>query len=156
MKLRLCAPLIYLKIDNKNDDICKILSKYEEYLLCFELNPLQSRNIEPDQRQFLGSQVFTGRKIEGENLVQDENFISYETNKNFDNSEIAVLPQGLYLLVQRRSVQTLGRAEWLDMAIEQQKDGLWERNKLKALLYVRFLQEDGAFVTQVFREVEGK
>jgi len=154
MKLRLCAPLIYLKIDNKNDDICKILSKYEEYLLCFELNPLQSRNIEPDQRQFLGSQVFTGRKIEGENLVQDENFISYETNKNFDNSEIAVLPQGLYLLVQRRSVQTLGRAEWLDMAIEQQKDGLWERNKLGNLLYVRYLYEDRAFVTQVFRPVE--
>jgi hypothetical protein len=42
-------------------------------------------------------------------------------------------------------------AEWLDMAIEQQKDGLWERHKPESRLYLRFLFEDGRYVTQLLR-----
>jgi len=111
----------------------------EEILLCCELNPAQSRSIEPQTEHFLERLVFIG-----------------QTAKDAQQGETVSLPAGHYLFAQRRCEAHLGQDEWLDMAIEQQKDGLWERNKLKALLYVRFLQEDGAFVTQVFREVEGK
>jgi hypothetical protein len=37
------------------------------------------------------------------------------------------------------------------MAIEQQKDGLWERLKPGNRLYLRILSEDGSPVTQLFR-----
>jgi hypothetical protein len=37
------------------------------------------------------------------------------------------------------------------MAIEQQKDGLWEQLRLGNHLYIRYLFEDGSPVTQVFR-----
>jgi len=140
MKLKLCAPLLYAKIDIKNDDFCPKLSKNEEYLQCFELNPLQSDSIEPIRGQFLGQPVFIGHKI--------------AENKKIEEKEAVSLPQGLYLLVQKRSTQALNRSEWLDMAVEQKKDGLWERNKLGNLLYVRYLYEDEAYVTQVFRPAE--
>jgi len=154
MKLRLCAPLFYTKIDIKNDDFCSKLLKNEEFLLCFEVNPLQSHNIEPNQGQFLGSLLFTGRKVEETPPNQEENTNLSEKNKKIEDSGTVSLPQGLYLFVQQRSEQTPNLAEWLDMAIEQQKDGLWERNKLGNLVYVRYLYEDEAFVTQVFRPIE--
>jgi hypothetical protein len=37
------------------------------------------------------------------------------------------------------------------MAIETQKDGLWERLEPDSRLYLRFLTEDGRELTQVFR-----
>ena len=154
MKLRLCAPLFYTKIEIKNDDFCRKMQKNEEFLLCFEINPLQSCNIEPDQGQFLGSAVFFGRKSGEPPPNQEENLNLSEENKKIEDNGTVSLPKGLYLLTQQRSGQALDRAEWLDMAIEQQIDGLWERNKMGNLLYVRYLYEDEAFVTQVFRPVE--
>jgi hypothetical protein len=99
-----------------------LFSSEEDKIHCYELNPDQSRNIEPDREMLLKGKV---------------------------NS--ALLPIGQYLFTQRRCEAYLGGEDWLDMAVEQQKDGLWERNKLGNLLYVRFLHEDGAFVTQLFR-----
>lgn len=96
----------------------------DEEILCFELNSDQSSNIEPDKEQLLKGKI-----------------------------DKTSLPAGQYLFVQRRCEAHLDMDEWLDMAIEQQKDGLWERNKLGTLLYLRFLYEDGAYVTQVFREI---
>jgi len=55
----------------------------------------------------------------------------------------------LYLFAQRRG--TLDRGECIGMAIEQQKDGMWERLWLTDRLYIRYLFEDGNFVTQIFR-----
>ena len=96
----------------------------EEVLLCFQVNPAESRSIEPDREKFLGD------------LLKE-----------------IILPAGKYLFVQCRTAAALGQEEWLDMAIEQQKDGLWERHKPGDLLYIRHLYEDGAFVTQIFRPI---
>jgi len=112
------------------------IQENEEILLCYSINSGQSRNIEPNPEEFLGKLMFTGQKTEEDEVDQS---IS--------------LPQGKYLFAQQRSAQVLSQPQWLEMAIEQQKDGLWERNKLGDLLYVRYLFEDGAYVTQVFREV---
>ena len=83
-------------------------------------------------------------------------FIGCKNRGGTDNEtsmEEVELPQGSYLFEQFRGQYVLSREEWLKMAIEQQKDGLWERNKLGNRLYVRYLYEDGAFVTQIFREI---
>ena len=137
MKLNLCSPLFYNKIIQENTNLPADLPKNEEFLYNYQLNPQQSQSIEPEKNQFLEVLLYTGRKI--------------HNNEQTDNSQMVSLPQGYYLFVQERSNRALNQDEWLDLAIEQQLDGLWERYKLGNLLYVRFLHEDGAVVTQVFR-----
>ena len=136
VKLNLYNSLFYEKIPPEKADLHNSIGKNEERLLCFDLNPDQSCSICPEKDLFIGSLVFIGQK----------------TGEMPDKQMIA-LPKGNYLFVQQREAKVLSREEWLDLAIEQQKDGLWERNKLGNRLYVRFLYEDGAFTTQVFREL---
>jgi hypothetical protein len=137
MNLDLRTALIFTKIDAMEADLPLVIQEKDEYLLCYELNPLQSHNIEPTQEHLLKNLVFTGRK----------------TEEKANEGEKVSLPQGLYLFAQKRSHKALVQAEWLDMAVEQQKDGLWEREPLGNLLYIRVLTEDGEVVTQVFRVV---
>jgi hypothetical protein len=113
-------------------------------LLFFELNPIQSQNIEPDREQLLGNLIFSAVKTEAHQLQ--------------DNlaSQTVILPAGKYIFTQFRNVSGDEKpsnfyADWLDLAVEQQKDALWERNKLTNNLYVRYLFEDCRFVTQLFR-----
>ena len=67
---------------------------------------------------------------------------------------LLILPAGLYLFVQRR--RFLGRGECIALAIEQQKDGLWEKLRLESRLYIRRLFEDSSEVTQLFRPILNK
>jgi hypothetical protein len=154
--LNLCTPLLY------NKSVCQDMSllKYEkleneEILLCYEVNPVQGCSIEPDRDYFLGRLLFIGQKL-SESKVASTGSATQGQNEGIDETErnaYVSLPQGNYLFIQCRSEAVLSRDEWLDLAIEQQKDGLWERYKLLNLLYIRFLFEDGSFVTQVFRAV---
>ena len=136
MKLDLRAPLVYTRFQWKAEtaDFPREITENKEFLFCFELDPEQGRSIEPERERFLGPLLFSGQKpcspLGGQ----------------------VSLPQGEYLFVQRRSA--LKTEEWLDLAIEQQKDGLWERNKLENRLYVRYLFEDGLPVTQLFRTLQ--
>jgi len=143
-QLNLCTPLQYFKSECEDTSIDVSILENEEMLLCYELNPVHGFSIEPDKDCFLGKLVFVGRKTRE---VQNESAQETEREK------IVSLPQGNYLFMQCRSDAVLSGDEWLDLAIEQQKDGLWERNKLGNLLYIRFLFEDGAFVTQAFRKM---
>jgi len=138
--LNLCTSLQYVKSERKDTSVLE----NEEILFCYEINPVHGESIEPDRDLFLGKLLFVGEKVNG-----TQNISAGEAKEQ----NIVSLPQGNYLFVQCRSDSCLSRDEWLDLAIEQQKDGLWERNKPLNLLYVRFLFEDGAFVTQVFRAV---
>jgi len=141
--LNLCTPLQYKKSDCQDPSLLKYEKlENEEIILCYEVNPVQGSSIEPDRDYFLGKLLFIGQK-----LPESQNGGTDETERN----ALVLLPQGKYLFTQCRSEAVLSRDEWLDLAIEQQKDGLWERNKLLDLLYIRFLFEDGSFVTQVFR-----
>jgi len=130
LNLELRSPLFYKKLETLPSFVP---GRDDEFLLCYELNPAQAAGIEPDREQLLGPLQFAGQK---EAVTQE-----------------VTLPAGNYLFVQHRGETILDREKWLDMAVEQQKDGLWERNKLGRHLYVRFLFEDGNYVTQVFREV---
>jgi hypothetical protein len=134
MRLELCAPLIYGRTANLPLDS----AEFEETLCCFSLDSGQSRSIEPVREQLLGTLVFTGQKNAECDLL---------------SAQTVSLPAGVYLFTQHDGA--LEGEEWLDMAIEQQKDGLWERYKPQNLLYVRYLFEDGRPVTQLFRPLEG-
>jgi len=104
----------------------------QELLFCFELNREQAGRIDPEADCFLGELAFSGKG--GQGKVQ--------------------LPAGLYLFAQQR--RALNREECIGMAIEQHKDGLWERLRLGDLLYIRYLFEDGSPVTQILRPYDRK
>jgi len=132
MNLELRAPLAYEKSSKFTADF----KENEEYLICYELDAAQAESIEPKRELLLGEEVFIGKRID---------------NSPGQDKETVVLSAGLYLFSQFDGL--LNGEEWLDMAVEQQKDGLWERNLLKNELYIRFLHEDGRIVTQLFRPV---
>ena len=145
VNLELCSPLYYLSVN----DLPLKPDKNDEFLLHYELNPIQSRNIEPDREQLSGILVFSGVKTE-DNSPRQQDKLTPQT---------VVLPDGKYLFSQIRADLSDEKplniyTDWLDLAIEQQKDGLWERYKLANKLYVRYLFEDGKFVTQVFRVIK--
>jgi hypothetical protein len=105
-----------------------------ELLFCFEVDGEQAGRIDPEAERFLGELVFSGMADAEQGGAQPNTLI---------------LPAGLYLFAQRR--RFLGREECIGLAMEQQKDGLWERHRLDSRLYIRRLFEDSSEVTQIFR-----
>jgi hypothetical protein len=104
-----------------------------ERLFCFAVDAVQGRSIEPDPTRLLGALLAAGRLAAG----PGEPAGSLE------------LPAGSYLFAQQR--EALNREAFIGMAVELQKDGLWERLELGDRLYLRYLSEDGKMVTQAFR-----
>ncbi|MDR2480181.1 MAG: hypothetical protein LBD48_12840 [Treponema sp.] len=155
VRLDLCAPLLYAKAPDIEPFVYQAAEREsaadrnrqektlycEETLCCFELDPAQSRSIEPDRDHFLGDLIFAGRGM-GNGLAEQH-------VPACNGPEMVQLPAGRYLFLQKR--EALGREACIDLAIEQQKDGLWERLKPESRLYVRYLYEDGSVVTQLFR-----
>jgi hypothetical protein len=133
--LHLRTSILYEKIAYMQEEIGQILQNMGEILLCYRINPGQGGSIEPDREFFLGQQVFAGIKSSVANAGENP----------------VLLPEGVYLFTQTRGF--LEKGQWLEMALEQQKDGLWERNKLEDTLYARYLYEDGSVVTQALRPV---
>jgi hypothetical protein len=130
MHLDLRAPLEYEEAPELVPFNCPPADTHApELLFCFELDREQAGRIDPQEDHFLGELVFSGKEKNESGNVQ--------------------LPAGLYLFAQQRGV--LNREECIVMAIEQHKDGLWERLRLENLLYIRHLFEDGSPVTQIFR-----
>jgi hypothetical protein len=132
--LDLRAPLLYTEAQGLGAFGCQPLAeKTSEFIFCFELDQEQSQSIEPNPEDFLGRLVFSGKNVQ-------------DRQGEKGNLE---LPAGLYLFAQQREV--IGKEECIALAIEQQKDGLWEKNKLGNRLFIRLLYEDGGQVTQIFR-----
>ena len=136
--LDLRSPLVYAQTQTSLPDNLEKYTGQEELLFCFELDPVQSSALEPERGHLLAVLVFAG-------CGEDDN-----------GEETVSLPAGTYLFAQRR--QALGKDEWLEIALEQQKGCL--KNKLQKQyepqpkLYVRYLFEDGSPVTQLFRPVK--
>ena len=153
MRLHLCTSLYYTKTEALPSEI----RENEEFIQFYELDPVQSLEFEPDPQLLSGSLVFIGHKpcdLRGDsdvNLPEASPQVHLATKLPVQARTVS-LPAGEYLFVQIRG-PLMSKSEWLDVAIEQQKDGLWERYKLKAQLYIRYLFEDGQFVTQVLRPI---
>ena len=146
MRLNLRAPLEYDKISPPAAVLDPGFwgrrladNPQEEALFCFEINREQGERIDPDPEHFLGKLVFSGTAVS----CQKDQLGAAPANTGVS------LPAGLYLFIQERRV--LEHGDCINAAIEQQKDGLWERLSLENRLYIRCLFEDSCPVTQLFR-----
>ncbi|MDR2102055.1 MAG: hypothetical protein LBP43_05740 [Treponema sp.] len=129
LKLDLRAPLFYVRDRSLNP--FDALPLTGEFLFCFEVNTEQGFRIDPQGETYLGSLIDRGRQAPEKPAWDLE------------------LPRGKYLFAQMREL--LSREASVDMAMEIQKEGLWERQQLGARLYLRYLFEDQNPVTQIFR-----
>ncbi|MDR1443300.1 MAG: hypothetical protein LBI94_00295 [Treponema sp.] len=156
-RLELLRPLLYIKADpfrepqklwDQELQRPQELREREEWLFCFNLDKALGRSIEPDPAVFLGPLRASGYRDSGPfgSALPPE---GPETADRTPRSETLELPKGRYLFAQKR--EALGRDAVINLAIEVQKDGLWERLQPEEHLYVRYLYEDGAAVTQIFR-----
>jgi hypothetical protein len=141
-RLELRAPLLYTRSPDLAPFKADPGRPAGERLFCFALDETQAKSIEPDPKNFLGPLLAAGRDAGGVGAA--------ETGAAGETLE---LPRGHYLFAQERdpSGGLPGKDEVITLAIEVQKDGLWERLPLEGRLYLRYLYEDGAMVTQVFR-----
>ena len=128
--LTLLVPLYYLPIEGRDPFDCGETDSGRETLFCFTIDEKEAFSFEPDKTKFLRDLVFSGDAAgEAETTL--------------------VLPVGNYLFTQERKI--LNRDEIISMAVEIQLEGLWQRRALGKTLYLRYLFEDGCFVTQLFR-----
>ena len=140
--LNLLSPLYYVSTEERdpfgfagNAD-----GTESEKLYCFELDENERNSFEPDKERLLGRLVFGGEAagdLPGGNEGPREHEGAFE------------LPRGIYLFAQERRI--LNKKEIISMAAEIQSEGLWQRLKPGKLLYLRFLYEDGSWVTQLLR-----
>jgi hypothetical protein len=136
--LTLLAPLYYTETERGRLTKSNPFNYREEdgeKLYCFLLNENEYCNFEPDKEAHLGSLVFSADAVQPE---------KEKTVKN-----LQVLPRGGYLFAQKREI--LSREEIIDMAVEIQAEGLWQRLKPGKTLYLRYLFEDSGTVTQLYR-----
>ncbi|GHT57341.1 hypothetical protein FACS1894109_09150 [Spirochaetia bacterium] len=142
IRLELRSPLFY------QAEAALVPFQYEtgegELLFCFDLDPVQGRSIEPEATALLGPLVFAGRATALPTALPSGS----PENRSGEAGRLE-LPAGNYLFAQER--RTLNKQEFIEMAVEVQKDGLWERLAPAGRLYLRYLFEDGQTVTQVFR-----
>jgi len=133
-KLNLISPLFYIPVDGEDPFNCRLGvedAPEAEKIFCFELDEEEQGKIEPDKTKLLGKLVLSGRA-------------AGEVGEMFWK-----IPAGEYLFSQKREI--LNQEEITSMAFEIQQEGLWQRLKPGKLLYLRYLFEDGGFVTQLLR-----
>jgi hypothetical protein len=137
LRLNLRAPLFYLT--DKTLEPFGFTPPGGEYLFCFEVNPGQGFRIDPEGEAYLGALVCGGKAAP----AAPGEIPRPGSSRRFE------LPAGTYFFSQARVL--LGREDIINMAMEVQKEGLWERLHPEPRLYLRYLFEDQAPVTQVFR-----
>ena len=93
---------------------------------CYAINPLEAVKIDPDP-----SLYFISRREERGKLDAGEYYIVQTENDLHKTGEL------------------------LNLAIELQKEALWNRFKLNSELYLRSFSEDGSAVTQLWRPIIG-
>jgi len=114
-----------------------ITRRGRETLFCFELDETECESFNPGKEKLFGHLVFCGEAA-GEPAEKEP-------------AALLELPQGKYLFSQKREL--LNREQIVSMAVEIQQEGLWQRLKPGRRLYLRYLFEDGKWVTQLFRPV---
>ena len=139
MRLNLLAPLCYFPEDKP--DPFSDREEEKEKLYCFEIDETQRLSIEPDAKTIIKKLIFGGNAVRPD-CVGAAGEARLE------------LPVGDYLFTQERGI--LGRDEINAAAVEIQAEGLWQRLEPGDRLYLRYLYEDGCFVTQLFRPYRGK
>jgi hypothetical protein len=130
IRLNLLSPLLYEPVEPM---IFAYQQGDEEKLFCFELEESLAQEFQPDKMHFPGTLIFAGKAVA----------------ENSQGEAVLKLPQGAYVFCQVREI--LERDEIIELAVELQNEGLWQRLKLTKRFYVRYLFEDGRGVTQIWR-----
>jgi len=129
-RLNLLTPLYYFP--EADPDPFSYGEGSGEKLYCFEIDETHRLDFEPDAKTLLKKLIFGGKA----------------TGSGCAGAQTA-LPAGGYLFAQEREI--LSRDDIIAAAIEIQAEGLWQRLEPGNRLYLRYLFEDGRFVTQLFR-----
>jgi hypothetical protein len=111
------------------------LEKFEEIVFCIKLKETAFMDFSVQYDQFFKKLIFCGCK-------------KYDIQ---NQQKIVEIPCGLYLFSQQN--QFFHKDDCILEAIEQQKNGLWEKFKLNDILYIRYLLEKENWITQFFRPV---
>jgi hypothetical protein len=156
-KLILVSPLVYERDDSLPFPAHGMARR--ELLFRMALDPSQSRGIEPDRRAFPGRLVAAGSAVRPDDEAPggtEQDGERVDGSRREASPGMLELPAGTYLFTQVREppgAETLNTETLIDMIIEVQREGLWEKLSLDERLYIRRLFEDGQTVTQVFRPV---
>jgi hypothetical protein len=130
IRLNLLSPLFYVPDESIVPGFGR---EDEEKLFCFELEDPLGQEFQPDKKRFPGALVFAGKAAASEALGES----------------IFELTPGDYIFSQVREI--LGIEEIVELAVEVQDEGLWQRLKLAKRFYVRYLFEENRGVTQIWR-----
>jgi hypothetical protein len=131
-RLRLLSPLRYPA--DESQDPFGPAGPGEEVLACFSINPSQQFSIEPAGENYLGELIAAGKR---------------EAASPENPAPFLELPAGDYFFAQIRDAAD--RPAVTGMALELQKEALWQRCKPEPRLYLRRLYAEGGPVTQLFR-----
>jgi hypothetical protein len=104
-----------------------------EMIFCFEIDEASGKAIDPDPAGYLGPPVFSGRA----------DAAGRSGGRGLE------LPAGAYFFAQAR--EALSREACVLLAVEVQREILWQRLRPEKRLYIRRLFEEGKPVTQAFR-----
>ena len=129
LNLNLTSPLFYTSDQGPDPFNCP---GDGERLFCFELDETQCLSFTPIKEKLIKSLVFSG-------IAAGEG----------DAGPFLELPKGNYTFAQEKRL--LSREEIIDMSVEIQQESLWQRQKPGKQLFLRYLFEDGNWVTQLFR-----
>jgi hypothetical protein len=154
LRLTLAAPLYYQEeaiqphVENPGGPghLPEIPEPGREFLFYYGINPLEADRIDPDPEQYLGPLLAAGTAETGQRAAPP-------------GEDCLVLSPGPYYFTQfreeaggtRPSPSGRGSFDFVETAMELQKEGLWERLRLGPGLYLRLLREDGAGVIQIWR-----
>ncbi|MDR1287637.1 MAG: hypothetical protein LBK08_08525 [Treponema sp.] len=151
LRLHLRAPLFYVEDEKTSPFVrppadrqkrplpCETEENgvFEEYIFRFEIEENRGNVIDPDPAGYLGSPLFSGRRAENRDTASGCAKTRFE------------LSAGTYFFAQMR--EALDREECTLMAIEVQREILWQRLPPHRVLYIRRLFEHGKPVTQIWR-----
>ncbi|MDR2185946.1 MAG: hypothetical protein LBO80_09850 [Treponema sp.] len=136
--LRLAAPLFYQRDDSLEP--FSYTPAAGELIFAWTIPAAEALSIEPAPDRFLECFLLAGRAAPG----PADPAISGAGDK-----ALFELPRGMYFFSQIREI--LDREASLGLAIEVQKEALWQRFLPEPRFYLRRLFEDGRGVTQIFR-----
>jgi hypothetical protein len=135
--LSLLAPIYYAP--EKESNPFNFETENGEKLYCFKIDENESMSFEPDTEKLLGHLIFQGS---GEIIAGPQ---------EAGEQPAAELPAGKYLFAQEREI--LSREGIIAMAVEIQEEALWQGLEPGNRIYLRYLFEDGKWVTQLYRPV---
>ncbi|MDR2019217.1 MAG: hypothetical protein LBQ14_00450 [Treponema sp.] len=147
--LRLAAPLFYRRDDNLEPFI--YTPAEGELIFAWTIPAAEALSIEPAADRFLERLLFAGRAVP-EPAGPSVRGGGAAPGTNAGEGALFELPRGTYFFSQIREI--LDREASLGLAIEVQKEALWQRFIPEPRFYLRRLFEDEKGVTQIFRPLK--